>query len=158
MRKLIGTIGLTLATALIAIPAAAGSWPDLPARKALAPSAQVKGAAQRAPAKSLDGFVVQDGESISTLEPVRYFTNEEKETIYVARVKAGTAPVRDVVTTSANGFEYIGGEIGWQPSNHKLVWSAGRFVHSDQCDHVIRSAKAATPTEMESTNAMSPGA
>lgn len=140
-----------VAIALLALPAAAGSWPNIAPRKPQARIAQVP-----APAKTLDGFIVGEGESMSILEPARYFTNEEKETVYVPR-QASNLPAPDVATSRANGFEYVGGEAGWQPAGHKFVRRAGRFVHSEECDHAIRVVRGPTAAEMDATNAFSPG-
>lgn len=138
--------------ALLALPAAAGSWSSIAPRKV-----QAKIAAQVAvPAQSLDGFVVLEGENMSTLEPVKYFTNEEKETVYMPRV-ASNLPAQDVATSSVNGFTYVGGEPGWRLTGHKFVWSAGRFAHSEECDHAIRVVKTPTAAEIAATNALSPG-
>ncbi|HET7730396.1 MAG TPA: hypothetical protein VFK48_10220 [Usitatibacter sp.] len=56
------------------------------------------------------------------------------------------------------GFEFVGGETGWQPAGHKFVWAGGRFAHSEECDHAIRIVKAPTPAEIDSTGRLSPGA
>jgi hypothetical protein len=73
-----------------------------------------------------------------------------------------TATVRDpakrVAAASPGGFEYVGGDSGWQPAPHRLVWVAGRFVHSDECDHAIRTAEAATSRDIERMRTFSPGA
>lgn len=143
---------LAVAIALLALPAAAGSWPNIAPRKA-----QAKVIAQvPATAKSLDGFIRLEGENMSTLEPVRYFRNEEKETVYLPRV-ASNVPAQDVATASVNGFEYAGGEPGWRPVGHKFVWSAGSFAHSEECDHAIRVVMGPTAAEIAATNALSPG-
>ena len=142
-----------VAIALLALPAAAGSWPNIAPRKAQ----QAGSSLVRAPAKSFDGFVAQEGENVASLEPVRYFTNEEKETVYMPRM-ANTAPAQDVATTYANGFEFIGGDGGWQPASHKYLWSAGRFAHSDECDHAIRVVRGPTPAEVDAAKNSSPGA
>ena len=55
------------------------------------------------------------------------------------------------------GFEEAAGEAGWQLSQHRYVLKDGKFVHGDECDHVIRSARAATPADMERVRAESPG-
>jgi hypothetical protein len=141
-----------VAIALLALPAAAGSWPNIAPRKVQTKVAQVP-----APAKSLGGFVALEGENLSTLEPVRYFTNEEKESVYMPRV-ASNLRAQGVAPSSVNGFEYVGGEPGWQPVGHKFLWSAGSFAHSEECDHAIRVVRGPTAAEMEATNALSPGA
>ena len=43
----------------------------------------------------------------------------------------------------ADGFTYIGGEGGWEPSQHKYVQGAAGLMHSDECDHAIRPANSA---------------
>lgn len=50
-------------------------------------------------------------------------------------------------TADTNGFTYIGGEGGWEPSQHKYVQGAGGLVHSDECDHAIRPANTAPLSE-----------
>lgn len=113
-----------VAIALLALPAAAGSWPNIAPRKAPAKAQQVKVSPVRAP----------------------------------AGVAASTAPASEVTPSYTNDFEYVGGDTGWQPAGHKFVWSAGRFAHSEQCDHVIRVVSGPTPAEVESAKAISPGA
>ena len=83
----------------------------------------------------------------------RNFKNEEKEYAQVVKRAAPAA----TQTTVRDGFTYVGGEAGWQLTPHTLVWAGGRFAHSDKCDHVIRSAKAATPGEIDSSRRSSPG-
>ena len=43
----------------------------------------------------------------------------------------------------SDGFTYIGGEGGWEPSQHKYVQGAAGLVHSDECDHAVRPANTA---------------
>ena len=71
-----------------------------------------------------------------------------------AAVKVVKAPE----TRSVNGFEYVGGDAGWQLSQHKYEFVNGRFAMSDECDHAIRTAIAPTPTEVEKARQLSPGA
>jgi len=47
----------------------------------------------------------------------------------------------------ADGFTYIGGEGGWEPSQHKYVQGAAGMVHSDECDHAVRPANTARLSE-----------
>ena len=48
-----------------------------------------------------------------------------------------------------NGFEYVGGETGWQLVQHRFVIDrTGKLVHSEDCDHARRPAPAA-PTAQE---------
>lgn len=54
-------------------------------------------------------------------------------------------------------FEFIGGEGGWQLSQHKYDFVAGKVVMSDECDHAIRVVKAPTLKEVEETRALYPG-
>ncbi len=100
MSNRIGQLAAAVAITLLALPAAAGSWPNISPRKAPARASQAT-----APA-------------VATPRPI-------------------------------DGFEYIGGEGGWQPSQHKYIRSAQGFVHSDECDHAIRTAKAPTAAELE---------
>lgn len=146
-------LAAAVAIALLALPAAAGSWPNIAPRKAQ----QAGSSLVRAPAKSSDGFVAEAGENVASLEPVRYFTNEEKETVYMPRLSS-TAPAAKVAASYANGFEFVGGETGWQPAGHKFVLSAGRFAHSEECDHAIRVVSGPTPAEVDAARNRSPGA
>ena len=115
MSNRIAKLSAAVVIALLALPAAAGSWPNI------APS--------KAPAKAQQVNVSPVRENVASLESVQ-----------------------------ANDFEYVGGDTGWQPAGHKFVWSAGRFAHSEQCDHVIRVVSGPTPAEVESAKAISPGA
>lgn len=133
------TLKLLAATAVaaLAFPAAAGSWPNLTRTPAAQP-------AQASP----DGFVTLEGEAMSTLEQYRYFRNEENEKLFTARsIPLVEAP--GAATRAVNGFEYVGGEAGWQVAQHKYVWSGGRFAHSDECDHVIRVVSGPTAQDRE---------
>lgn len=57
-----------------------------------------------------------------------------------------------------DNFESVGGEPGWQLAQHRLVLRGGRFEHSEECDHMIRSASAAPgPREVETTKQLYPG-
>jgi len=113
MSKITGTL-TALVVAALSLPAAAGSWPNLPAPKSTAKASP-------------------------------------------ANVTARSAPVVDVATGKVNGFEYLGGEAGWQPISHTLVLKAGRLAHSDECDHMIRVVKAPTPEELDAVRYSSPG-
>lgn len=147
------TLTAAVAIALLALPAAAGSWPNIAPRKAQQASAPLV----RAPAQSIDGFVAEPGENVASLEPVRYFTKETSATASAARAATNT-PVADAAATYVSGFEFVGGETGWQPAVHKFVWSAGRFAHSDECDHAIRVVSGPTPAEIDAAKTRSPGA
>lgn len=129
-----GKLAAAVAIAMLALPAAAGSQPNFD----------------------------EAGDAIASLEQYRYFPNEEKTHGKKSFAWGGAVPQRldtaAVGTRSVNGFDYIGGEGGWQPSQHKYVRIAGRFAHSDECDHLIRTAKAPTPAELESARKFYGGA
>lgn len=121
-----GKLAVAIAIAMLALPAAAGSRPNIEA----------------------------EGDAVASLAQYRYFYNEEKtqgdKSFAWGSAVQQRVDTAAVGTRTVNGFEYIGGEGGWQPSQHKYVRVAGRFAHSDECDHVIRTAKAPTPAELES--------
>lgn len=48
-----------------------------------------------------------------------------------------------------NATPFVGGEAGWQPTQHKYVRSAAGLVHSNECGHAIRSVKAPTAAELD---------
>ena len=50
---------------------------------------------------------------------------------------------------ATNGFEYVGGDTGWQIAEHKYVLADGRFVHSADCDHAVRARPLVTPADVE---------
>lgn len=52
---------------------------------------------------------------------------------------AGAHPSSLAAPAPQGGFEYVGGDVGWEPAQHKYVWTNGRFEHSDECDHAIRA-------------------
>lgn len=145
------TLTAAVAIALMALPAAAGSWPNIAPRKAQ----QAGSSLVRAPSMSIDGFVAEAGENVASLEQVRYVN--QKDIAGMTRL-ASAVPAVEPATSYASGFEFVGGETGWQPAVHKFVWSGGRFAHSDECDHVIRVVSGPTPAEIEAASAQSPGA
>ena len=117
-----GKLIIAVAVATLALPAAAGnSWPQVPSR----PTAKT---AQLAPVQFSTARAPQSSVTASTATKDAY---------------AGNGAV--------NGFEYVGGDGGWQVVEHKYVLSNGRFVHSDECDHAIRSAQAVTPADVAAT-------
>ena len=59
---------------------------------------------------------------------------------------------------TADGFETVAGEAGSALVPHKLLWRNGGFVHSDECDHAVRTVAAPTPSEIESAAKLAPGA
>lgn len=142
-----------VAIAMLALPAAAGSWPPTPARKAPAKVAQIKLAQADASEQAINGFIAEPGENVASLAPVRYFASQDRQVAYTLPVAQGA-----MGSHPAPGFEFLGGEAGWQPTGHKLVWAGGRFAHSDECDHAIRVVRAPTPAEVDSTKRLSPGA
>lgn len=148
------TFVLAAAIAALALPAAAGSWPNLPARKpaAATPSTSIVAV----PPQSRDGFVMGAGDEISSLEQYRYFPSEEYRG--KAKFAFGAAAPSAADTLSKGGFEFVGGDTGWQLSQHKYVLAGGKFAHSEECDHVIRVVKAPTREEIETAKGLSPGA
>ena len=149
-----GRFMLAAAIAAIALPAAAGSWPNLPASKPAVAKPRLSLTA--VPPQSRDGFIEGTGDAVSSLEQYRYFRTEEyrgKDTIAYTDSAPDTAD-----TLSKGGFEYIGGDAGWQLSQHKYVRVAGKFQHSEECDHAVRAVKAPTPREVEEVRKVYPGA
>ncbi len=98
---------------------------------------------------------------LAGLDEYRYFPNEDRPRGRKSFAREEAAPKAaqssDVATRPRDGFEFIGGETGWQPSSHKLVWSGGRFVHSDECDHVIRTVQGPSTREIDRVRNASPG-
>jgi hypothetical protein len=133
-----GKLILATLVAALALPAAAGSWPNVPGSKGRPWKPSI--AAADAP---------------TSLEQYRAFPSEEyRGKKAFAR---DSAPVREAAATK-DGFEFVGGDTGWQLSQHKYVRSGGRFVHSDECDHVVRTARAPSAEEVEAGRTLSPGA
>lgn len=138
-----------LALATMTLPAAAGGWPNTPALS------KGKPWTSPAPAATDSGDAFAQGEATSTLGEYRYFASEEYRG---KRDFAFATPAQSSASAPRDGFEYIGGESGWQLSQHKYVLSGGRFVHSDECDHAIRVVKAPTAQEIEAVRSAAPGA
>ena len=109
------TLVAAVAIAMLALPAAAGSWPTTP-RKAPANVAQVRVAQIDASGQAINGFIAEPGENVASLAPVRYFANE-RQTGYTPSMAQGTADPR----AARSGFEFVGGETGWQPTGHKFI-------------------------------------
>lgn len=146
-----------VAVAMLALPADAGSWPPTPQRKAPAKVAQVELAQVDGSEPAINGFIAEPGENVASLAPVRYFTNEEKETVYMPRVADRGVAASGSLTPRMSGFEFVGGETGWQPTGHKFVWAGGRFAHSEECDHAIRVVRGPTPADVDALRRLSPG-
>lgn len=69
-----------------------------------------------------------------------------------------TAPVSKAPKAAApRDFTYRGDGTGWEITPHKYVFSGGRLVHSDECDHVMRTAEAITPADIEAGRKLWPG-
>ena len=77
MLKTLRLITLAAATALV-LPAIAGSWPNLPARKAAEKPAAAAPAAKPAKTRSLDGFEPADGEAGWQLSQHKYELSKGK--------------------------------------------------------------------------------
>ena len=113
-------IATALAIGALSLPALAGSWPNIPARKAQVASNTDCCAAKPAAKATRDTASRESPKAIG-------------------------------------GFVYIGGEPGWTLAQHKFVLEGGRFVHSEECDHAIRTVKGPTPDETDSVKRFSPG-
>jgi hypothetical protein len=80
------------------------------------------------------------------------------------RCEAMGAPQAPAVIAKARenravaGFEYVGGEAGWQLAQHKYEIMNGKLLMSDECDHAIRAAQAPTAEEIDAARRLSPGA
>lgn len=48
--------------------------------------------------------------------------------------------------TTLNGYEYVGGDTGWQLAPHRLVWAAGGFKHASDCPAGAKVAAAGART------------
>ena len=132
---------IAVAIGALAVPALAGSWPNIPGSKAKW-TAKPAVTAPRAE------------ESSEGLAQYRYFPSEEfrgsKSFAAGTAAKPATASVKD-------GFEFVGGDAGWQLAQHKYVLSGGRFAHSEECDHARRTALAPTLEEVDAARRLSPG-
>jgi hypothetical protein len=143
---------LAAATAL-ALPAAAGSWPPTPPRKAHAVAQSVPSAAQVpvGTPRAVADFEQVGGDAGWQPAQHKYVYVEGKwvhsdECDHAVRARAVTvAPQRAI-----DGFEPAGGDAGWQPSQHKYIFANGKFTMSDECDHAIRTVQRPTPAELES--------
>jgi hypothetical protein len=70
---------------------------------------------------------------------------------------AAPSPVRTSSTAAPGNFTYRCDGIGWEITPHKYVFSGGRLVHSDECDHTMRTAEAVTPAVIEAGRKLWPG-
>lgn len=152
-RKALTTL-IAATAAAIALPATAGSWPNLPARKA-PPNVT---AAAPAPAKTVapGGYVFGAEEGGWSLQQYSYFRQEEDSVTGPKRPIVAAAGVTAIVANDP--FEAVGGDSGWQLKQHKYVFAGGALAHSEECDHAIRTARAPTPAEVDGLRNMSPGA
>jgi hypothetical protein len=142
-----------LVIAALSLPATAGSWPNLPAKKFQASIANAPVAATPA-----TGYVAGSEEGGWSLEQYRYFRDEDQPNQRARTPLATSAPsAATTASTSANGFQFVGGDTGWQPVGHTFVMKNGALAHSDQCDHMIRTVQGPTPAEVEAARSLSPG-
>ena len=99
-----GRFMLAAAIAALALPAAAGSWPNLPASKPAVAKPRLSLTA--VPPQSRDGFVDEAGDAVSSLEQYRYFPTEEyrgKATIAYAKPAGASCVGRLVSSVTATG-------------------------------------------------------
>lgn len=148
-----GQLVAAVAIAMLALPAAAGSWPNISPRKAPAKASQAAAPAVATP-RPIDGFEYIGGEGSWQPRQHKYVRSAEgfvhsDDCDHAIRTAEASTYGKAAGAPSASGFEYIGGEGSWQPSQHKYVGTAGGFVHSEECDHAIRTAKAPTAAELE---------
>jgi hypothetical protein len=147
------------AIAALALPAMAGSWPPTPPRKAVN-----KPAAAAAPSKgpaavaARDGFEQVTGEAGWQLVQPEYAYESGKFVLKGGAAGTTLAQGAEAYKGTVDGFEAVGGEAGWQLAQHKYVFGGGRLTMSDECDHAIRAAQAATPGDVERSRTFSPGA
>ena len=149
---------IALAVAGLVSPAFAGSWPNGPTSRGdlggfftkTLPSLFSKGAPEPE---------VAGAPGAVTLAQDRAFRNEEKERPTRSSRSAAAIPVAAAENSnpSRNAFTEGVGDSGWDLAQHKYIRSAGRFVHSQECDHAIRVVKGPTPAELEAVRAASPG-
>ena len=92
--------------------------------------------------QAINGFIAEPGENVASLAP------------YTPSVAHGVADTH----AARSGFEFVGGESGWQPTGHKFIRVGGAFAHSEDCDHAIRVVAGPTPAEVERAKRLSPGA
>ena len=125
---------LALVVASLASPAFAGpSWPNVPSSK---------------------------GTFAAPLSQNRAFRNEENDrATFASSVATASAATRASADSNRrpDAFAYGAEETGWQLTQHKYVLAAGKFAHSQECDHAIRTVKAPVPAEVEAARGASPG-
>jgi hypothetical protein len=119
------------AVATLVLPAAAGSWPPAPSSGKTAAKAVL--------------MQTRHGE----MSPATRLHAESN--VASGANAAATAKV-------VNGFQYIGGEGGWQVAQHKYVLSNGRLVHSNECVHAYLTAARSNPAEIDGAQGLYPGA
>ena len=67
MLKRTAKLVAAVAIAMLALPAAAGSWPPIPPRKAPAKVAQIRLAQVNASEQAINGFIAEPGENVASL-------------------------------------------------------------------------------------------
>ncbi len=99
------------ALALSATGAMAGSWPNIPSKKASPRAADCCSVTAAKKAQATDA----------------------------------KAPKFAPALVSADGFEYIGGEAGWQLAQHKLQLRSGRLAHAADCPVSLAAVSQKNP-------------
>lgn len=161
MSKINALVALAIAT--LALPAMAGSWPNLPARKASTTAAGTWVAippqsAQAAPVSN-DGFAYIGGDGGWELVQHNYVLSNGRlvhsdECDHAVRAPAVAAPASNAGFVNAGG-----GDGGWELARHKYVSINGRYAHSNECDHTVRARvwRGPTAAEVEDARIRYPG-
>lgn len=165
MLKTLRLVTVAVAAAL-ALPAVAGpSWPPTPPRKDVGKAPAAVKIVKAPETRAVNGFEYVGGESGWQLAQHKYelvngklvMSDECDHAIRATTPPAAAKIAKASETRSVNGFEYVGGESGWQLSQHKYEFVNGKLAMSDECDHVIRTVRAPTPAEVEQARQFSPG-
>jgi hypothetical protein len=82
------------------------------------------------------------------------FKTEEKEKAY----PGANAPATSTPYTAEHAdFRFVPGDTGWELKQHVYVRSGRSWVHSEECDHAIRTARAPAREEIDTARNLSPG-
>lgn len=68
------------------------------------------------------------------------------------------APAASTQRAPEGKFTYRGDGTGWEVAPHKLVFTGGHLMHSNECDHAVHTAMAPTAAQVDAARIQSPGA
>ena len=90
--------------------------------------------------------------------PKRKMASAPAECCAMKEAKAANTATAAPAIVAADGFEFIGGEAGWQPAVHKFVLTDGHVAHAADCPIALAAVTPRAPADGTAPVETSPGA